>query len=78
MCEVASVMSVCDPIGYSPPVSSAHGILQVRILKWVAMPFFRDLPDPGIELASLMSPALAGRFFTSSATSEALFLRSTN
>jgi len=26
-----------------------------------------DLPDPGIEFASLMSPALAGRFFTISA-----------
>ena len=30
-----------------------------------------DLPNPGIELASLMSPALAGRFFTTSATWEA-------
>ena len=27
-----------------------------------------DLPDPGIETASLRSPALAGRFFTTSAT----------
>jgi len=27
-----------------------------------------DLPHPGIELTSLMSPALAGRFFTTSAT----------
>ena len=27
-----------------------------------------DLPDPGIEPTSLMSPALAGRFFTTSAT----------
>ena len=30
-----------------------------------------DLPDPGIELASLMSTALASRFFTTSATWEA-------
>jgi len=30
-----------------------------------------DLPDPGTELASLLSPALASRFFTSSATWEA-------
>ena len=29
-----------------------------------------DLPNPGIEPASLMSPALAGRFFTTSATQE--------
>ena len=26
-----------------------HGILQARILEWVAFPFFRDLPNPGIE-----------------------------
>ena len=30
-----------------------------------------DLPGPGIEPESLMSPALAGRFFTSSVTGEA-------
>ena len=33
-----------------------------------------DLLDPGIELESLMSPALAGRFFTTSATWEALMM----
>ena len=33
-----------------------------------------DLPDPGIELASLKSPALAGMFFTTSAPWEALLL----
>ena len=33
-----------------------------------------DLPDPGIESASLVSPALAGRFFTTSATWEAPLL----
>ena len=31
-----------------------------------------DLPHPGIELLSLKSPALPGRFFTTSATSETL------
>ena len=30
-----------------------------------------DLPDPGIEPATLLSPALAGKFFTTSATWEA-------
>jgi len=30
----------------------------------------RDLPDPGIKLSSLMSPALAGGFFTTSTTWE--------
>ena len=33
-----------------------------------------DLPDPGIKPASLMSPALAGEFFTTSATWEALWI----
>jgi len=31
----------------SPPVSSVHGILQARILEWVAIPSPGDLPDPG-------------------------------
>ena len=34
---------------------------QARILEWVVMSFSGDLPSPGIKL---MSPALAGRFFT--------------
>ena len=46
------------------PDSSVHGILQARILKWVAIPTPGDLPDPGIEPKSLVSPALAGGFFT--------------
>ena len=49
---------------HSPPGSSVHGILQARILEWVAMPSSRDLSSPGTELVSLMSPALAGGFFT--------------
>ena len=40
------------------------GILQARTLSWVAIPASGDLPDPGIEIASLASPALAGGFFT--------------
>ena len=49
-----------DPMGHNLPGSSLHGILQERILEWAAMPSSRDLPDPGIEPASLTSPALAG------------------
>ena len=39
----------------SPPGSSVHGILQARILEWVAISLFPspgDLPDPGIEAGS--------------------------
>ena len=38
-----------DPLDSSPPGSSVHGMLQVRILEWVASPFSRVSPDPGIE-----------------------------
>ena len=34
---------------------TVHGILQARILEWVAIPFSRDLPGPGIKPRS---PAL--------------------
>ena len=60
----------------SPSGSSVHGILQARILEWAAMPSSRDLPDPGIKLESFVSPALAGRFFTTSAISFCDDLRS--
>ena len=37
------------PTLYDPTDYAVHGILQVRILKWVAVPFCEDLPNPGIE-----------------------------
>ena len=43
MSEVSEVtqsgLTLCDPIGYSPPGSSVHGILQARKLEWVAISF---------------------------------------
>ena len=36
----------CDPMDYSPPGSSVHGILQARILEWVAFPFSRGSSQP--------------------------------
>ena len=40
------------PVDCSPPSSSIHGILQARILEWVAIPSAGDLPDPGIKPGS--------------------------
>ena len=40
----------------------------------VSCPLPRDLPHPGMETASLMSPALAGRFFTTNATSKYMYV----
>ena len=38
-----------DPMDCSPPGSSVHGILQARILEWVAISFSRGSSDPGVE-----------------------------
>ena len=65
-----SCSTLCNPTDYSPLSSSVHGILQMRLLEWVAMLSSRYLPNPGIEPASLTSPALAGCFFTTSTTWE--------
>ena len=113
--SLRSCLILRDPMDCSPPDSCVHGILQARILEWVAISFSDawkwrlsrvrllaipwtaayqaplsmgfsrqgywsgcpfpspgDLPNPGIEPVSLMSPALAGDFFTSSTTWEAL------
>ena len=72
---VLRFVHLCDPMDYNPPVSSVHEILQERIL-WaggggVPFPSPEDLPNPGMEPVSLLSPALAGRFFPSWATGEA-------
>ena len=37
---------------YSPPGSSLHGLLQARILEWLAFPSPGDLPDPEIKPVS--------------------------
>ena len=36
---VLQCLTLCDPVDYSPPGSSVHGILQARILGWVAISF---------------------------------------
>ena len=42
-------LTLCNPMDPSPPGSSVHGLLQARILEWVAIPSPGDLPHPGIE-----------------------------
>ena len=53
---VQSCLTLCDPIDYSPPGSSVHGILQES---WSGLPFPSpgDLPNPRIEPRS---PELQG------------------
>ena len=50
--------TLCDPMDSSHPGSSVHGISQAE--HWCGLPFPTpgDIPNPGIELVSLVSPAL--------------------
>ena len=36
-----SLVRLCDPLDHSPPDSSVHGMLQARIVEWVAVPSSR-------------------------------------
>ena len=62
------------------PMTAAHqALLSMGFSKedcWSGLPCLPpgDLPDPGIEPTSLISPALVGGFFTTSATWEAQIL----
>ena len=75
MCEHAQLLqscwTLCDlwTIASQAPLSTGFS----RQEYWSGLPYLPpgDLPDPGIEPTSLVSPALAGRYFTSGVTWEA-------
>ena len=56
-----SYWTLCDPVDYSPPGSSLHGIFQAKIRKWVAISSSRGSPDPGRSCVSYVS--WIGRWF---------------
>ena len=55
-----SRVRLCDPMDCSPPGSSVYGILQARILEWVAMPSFRGSSQPRDQTQVSL---IAGRSF---------------
>ena len=67
LCSVASILfdSFCDPLDYSLPGFSVRGILQARILEWVAVPSSKGSFQP--RNWTCVS-CIAGRFFTQWAT----------
>ena len=65
-----SCPTLCDPMDCNLPGSSVHGVLQARIWGGLPCPPPGNLPNQGIQPVSLMSPALAGGFFTTSTTWE--------
>ena len=61
LCLVAQLCpTLCDPLGCSRPGSSVHGVLQARILEWVAMPSSRGSFQPRDQT---QVSHIAGRFF---------------
>ena len=69
MCEVALVVSnsvILWTVAYQTPLSM--GFSRKEYWHGLLFPTPGDLPNPGIDLESLMSPTLAGGFFTARAT----------
>ena len=66
--------TLCNPMDCSPLIGAPLSMGFSRQEYWSVFPSPspEDLPNPGIKLPSLVSPALAGRFFTTSTTWEAL------
>ena len=58
--SLQSCLTLCDPRDQGLPGSSVHGILQARVLEWIAIPFSRETSQP--RDWTLVS-CLAGRFF---------------
>ena len=67
--SLQSCPTLCNPMDCSPPGSSVHGILLARILEWVSMSCSFQTQGSNLHL---MSPTLAGQFFTTSTTWEVL------
>ena len=65
-------LTLCSPMYYSLLGSSARGIFQARILEWVYISFSRWSSRSMDQTVILVSPSLAGGFFTTSATWDAL------
>ena len=59
----------CDPMDYSPRGPSVHGILQARILEWVAISFSRGSSQPTLMVTQLYGVfCVSGTFSTHSPT----------
>ena len=78
MCRLSRfslVPTLCDPMDCSPLGSSVHGILQAKILEWVAVPSSRGSSQSRWNLCLLPLSVLAGGLFTTSTSTHWVFYR---
>ena len=66
--SLQSCLTLCNLIVCSPPASSVHGILQARMLEWVAVPSSSGSYEPRDRTCLSNVSCIAGRFFTTSTT----------
>ena len=71
VCVLSHVWLFATPWTVARQVRLSMGFFRQEYWNGLSFPTPGDLPDPGIEPTSLMSPALAGGFFTTSTTQEA-------
>ena len=57
----AQLFAATQIVAHQMPVPTEFS--RQRILKWVPIAILDHLPDPGVQPASLVTPAVAGRFF---------------
>ena len=74
LCMLQSCLTLCNPMDCSLPASSVHGILQARILEWVAMPSSRGSSWPRDQTHVSCVSCIAGRFFTTEPLGSPLFI----
>ena len=61
--SLQSCLTLCDSMKYNPPGSSVNGIPRQEYWSGLPCPPSGDVPNPGMEPVSLVSPALAGGLF---------------
>ena len=72
VCALSHVQFLATPQTVAHQIPLSMGFPRQEYWSGLPFPTPRDLPNPGIKPTSLESPALAGGFFTTSATWEAL------
>ena len=71
--SLQSCLTLCDPMDCSPPGSSVHGILQARILEWVAISSSRGHGSSQPKEWTPIS-CTAGRFFTTEPLGKPIYM----